>query len=291
MPPFPFEPEPADVSHIVRKWLDVAYASVSPAQQLDLYLPETGEGPFPVVMDIHGGGFELGDKRDPHVLAFLRGLDLGYAVVSVNYRLSGEAIFPAGLVDIKAALRWLRANAGLYHLDAGRIAACGGSAGGNYAAMVCVTAGVEMFEDPALGNAPYPSDVRAAVDWFGPIDFLAMDGQLAASGLEPRDHSQPWSPESKYLGAPILEIPDKVGLANPMTYVSDHMSPILIQHGTGDNLVPYQQSVEFARVIEKRAGRDRFELDLFEGWGHDDPGFSTDENMARVFAFLDRHLK
>ena len=141
MIPFP----PADVSHIIRKWQDLPYANLSPAQKLDIYLPDEGEGPFPVILHIHGGGFALGDKGDIHVLTFLKGLERGYAVVSVNYRLSGEAIFPAGLQDIKAAIRWLRANSEQYHLDGSRIAACGGSSGGNYAAMVCLTANVTDF--------------------------------------------------------------------------------------------------------------------------------------------------
>jgi acetyl esterase/lipase len=286
-----FELPPADVSHIRRKWLDVAYANTSPSQQLDIYVPETGEGPFPVIFHIHGGAFAIGDKRDIHLCSYLRGLERGYAVVSVNHRLSGEAIFPAGLRDAKAAIRWLRANAGDYGLDTDRIAACGGSSGANYCAMIGVTEGDPLFDDPALGNATMPAGVQAVVDWFGPTDFLKMDEQLAASGLGPSDHSQPDSPESRYLGASITEVPEKVRLASPMTYVHERMPPILVQHGTADVLVPFQQSVEFARVIEERVGRDRFELDILEGAGHDDPAFESEENLARVFRFLDRHLR
>jgi acetyl esterase/lipase len=286
-----FQLPPADVSHIRRKWLDIPYARTSSAQQLDLYLPDTGEGPFPIVLHIHGGAFAIGDKRDLQVLSFLHGLERGYAVASVNYRLSGEAIFPAGLQDVKAAIRWLRAHGGEHALDAGRIAACGGSAGGNHAAMVCVTSGVSMFDDGGLGNAEYPCDVRAAVDMFGPTDFLKMDAQLAANGLGPCDHNQADSPESRYLGAPITEIPDRVRLASPTTYIHQGMSPILIQHGRVDCQVPVQQSIEFARAIEERVGPDRFELDIFENAVHADPAFETDENMTRVFEFLDRYLK
>src|SRR5512137_2443883 len=101
---------PADVSHILRKWLDLPYASLSPAQELDIYLPDEGAGPFPVIFYIHGGAFALGDKRNIEVLPYLHGLAHGYAVVSVNYRLSGEAVFPAGLQDVKAAIRWVRAH-------------------------------------------------------------------------------------------------------------------------------------------------------------------------------------
>jgi acetyl esterase/lipase len=283
----------ADVSHIRRKWLDLPYASLSPAQKLDIYLPDEGDGPFPVVLDIHGGGFEMGDKRnDVHLNSLLRGLERGYAVVSVNYRLSGEAIFPAGLQDVKVAIRWLRANGEAYHLDRDRIAAWGGSSGGNYAAMICLTANVPELEDLSLGNPEMPCYVQAAVDWFGPTDFLKMDEQLAENGLVgPGDHNEADSPESKYLGAKITEIPEKVRLANPMTYIHADMPPILIQHGRLDPLVPVQQSICFAQELEKRVGPDRFEFDILENAGHGDPLFETEENVDRVFRFLDLHLK
>jgi acetyl esterase/lipase len=281
----------ADVSHIQRKWLDLPYASLSPAQKLDIYLPEEGDGPFPVILHIHGGGFEIGDKCDVHVLPYLKALTRGYAVVSVNYRLSGEAIFPAGLQDIKASIRWLRADGKTYHLDSERIAACGGSAGGNYAAMVCLTANVTEFDDPRLGNMEYPCNVQVAVDMFGPTDFLKMDAQLNENGFGPGDHDEVHSPESKYLGAKLSDVPLKVELANPMTYIHEHMPPILIQHGRLDTMVPVQQSMIFVEKLEKYVSHDRFEFDIIEGAGHGDPLFETEENMDRVFSFLDKHLK
>jgi acetyl esterase/lipase len=286
MIPFPI----ADVSHFLRKWLDLPYANSSPAQKLDIYLPDEGEGPFPVILNIHGGGFDLGDKRDIKVLTFLEGIKRGYAVVSVNYRLSSEAIFPAGLQDVKAAIRWLRANNKQYHLGS-RIAACGGSSGGNYAAMLCVTANVTEFDDPSLGNSNCPCNVQAAVDWFGPTDFLKMDEQLNESGFGPSDHGEPNSPESRYLGARISDVPLKVEIANPMTYIHKNMPPILIQHGRLDTLVPVQQSMMFIEKMEEYVSHDRFEFDILEGAGHGDPLFETEENMERVFSFLDRYLK
>jgi acetyl esterase/lipase len=280
-----------EVPDVSRKWLDVVYAEVSPAHKLDIYLPEEGKGPFPVLFYMHGGGFRMGDKRDIYLASYLCGLDRGYALVSVNYRLSGEAAFPAPIQDVKAALRWLRANGGQYGLDVDRVAACGQSSGGNFAAMMCVTAGVAMFEDPALGNAEQSSAVQAGFDWYGPTDFLAMDAQLAAGGFGPCDHSEPDSPESQYLGAPIADVPDRVALANPMTWVNAGMAPILIQHGRDDCGVPALQSIEFARVIKEKVGPERFELDLFDDARHDSPVFTSPHNLDRVFAFLDRYLK
>lgn len=281
----------ADVSQVRRKWLDIAYADTSPAQKLDLYLPEEGDGPFPVIVHIHGGGFAIGDKRDVHLLPLLRGLEKGYAVASVNYRLSGEAIFPAGLQDVKAAIRWLRANGGQYHLDGERIVAWGGSSGGNLAAMVCLTSTVAELDDVSLGNAEVPCNVQAAVDWFGPTDFLKMDEQLVESELGLADHSEADSPESRYLGAKITEIPETVRRANPITYIHAEMPPILIQHGRLDPLVPVQQSEIFARELEKIVSPDRFEFDILEGAGHGDPQFESEDNMNRVFRFIDLHVE
>jgi acetyl esterase/lipase len=280
-----------EIPQVSRKWLDLVYAGVSPAQRLDVYLPETGGAPFPVLFYMHGGGFRMGDKRDIYLASYLNALDRGYALASVNFRLSGEAIFPAPLQDVKAALRWLRANGRQYGLDTERVAVGGQSSGGNFAAMMCVSAGVPLFEDPALGNPEQSTAVQAGFDWYGPTDFLAMDQQIAAGGHELRDHSLPDSPESQYLGAPIAEVPDRVALANPMTYVNADMAPILIQHGRDDVGVPMQQSIEFARVIREKAGSDRCELDIIDGARHDSPEFTSPQNLDRVFGFLDRYLK
>jgi len=286
-----FDAPVADVSHIRRKWLDLPYASLSPTQKLDIYLPDEADGPFPIILYIHGGGFAFEDKRRFHLLPFLKGVEHGYAVVGVDYRLSGEAKFPAGLQDVKAAIRWLRANSAQYHLDGDRIAACGGSSGGNYAAMICLTDRVAELEDLSLGSAEYSCSVQAAVDWFGPTDFLKMDAQLDENGYGPGNHGEADSPESMYLGAKLADVPLKVELANPMTYVHDRMPPLLIQHGRLDSLVPVQQSMIFAEKLKKYVSPDRFEFDIIEGAGHADPLFESEENMARVFAFLDKHLK
>jgi acetyl esterase/lipase len=283
--------QPELLSKITHKWLDLAYAQLSPAQKLDIYLPEEGESPFPVLLYIHGGGFSKGDKCDINLFTPLKVLQRGYAVASVNYRLSGEAVFPAALQDIRTAIRWLRAFGKKYQLDINRIAAFGGSAGGNLAAMACLTAHVAEFDDDALGYLEYSCRVQAAVDWFGPIDFSSIDEQLEESGYGPADHGQSDSPESRYLGAKLADIPLKVALANPMTYIHRNMPPLLIQHGRLDALVPVQQSIEFVEKLEKIVPSGRFEFDIIEGAGHGGDLFETDENIERVFSFLEQHIK
>ncbi len=287
--PEDFVAPPVDNSHIRRKWLDLAYADISPAQRLDIYLPNTGEGPFPVFVYVHGGAFAIGNKGDDQTGPYFLGLDYGYAVVAMNYRLSGEALFPAAVQDVKAAVRWLRAHGDEYDLDVERLALGGQSAGGNLSAVAALSVGA--FEDPALGNVGRSSKVQAVIDQFGPTDFLKMDEQLTASGLGLANHAEAESPESRYLGGIVTDIPDRVRLADPMTYVHKGMPPILIQHGTADDQVPVQQSQEFARAIDEQVGGDRYELQLLEGEGHSTQGFWTRENMDRVFTFLDRYLK
>ena len=287
-------PPRANTDHIKRKFLDVAYATLSGSQKLDVYLPDTGDGPFPVIVSIHGGAFMGCDKSDVQVLPMLEGLKRGYAVVAINYRLSWEAKFPALVHDGKAAVRWIRANAQHYGFDPGRIAAWGGSAGAYLALMLGVTAGVPEMEDLSLGNPVQPSDVQAVVSWFSPTDFLKMDEQLAESGfVSPAgmEHSGPNSPESLLLGEQITAIPERVRLANPETYITRNAPPTLLQHGTLDDTVPAQGSVSFAAKLEQALGKDLVRLELLEGAGHGDPMFEAPDNVGKVLDFIDRHLK
>jgi len=285
---------PVNTDHIKRKFLDVPYAALSPAQKLDIYLPDEGEGPFPVILSIHGGAFMGCDKSDAQVTPMLEGLKRNYAVVAVNYRLSWEAVFPALVQDAKAAVRWVRANARQYHLDPKRIAAWGGSAGGYQSSMLGTSAGIPELEDPSLGNPDQPCNIQAVVSWYGPTDFLKMDEYLASSGMLPPPgfrHNEANSPESLLLGQVITEIPEKVKAANPETYIRPGVPPFLLQHGVKDPVVPVQHSIELAVKLQRMSGDARVELDLIEGAEHADPKFETPENVKKVLDFLDRHLK
>ena len=287
-------PPSANTDYIKRKFLDIPYAQQSTAQKLDVYIPDQGEDPFPVIVSIHGGAFMGCDKADLQVLPMLEGLKRGYAVVAINYRLSGEAKFPALVQDAKAAIRWIRANAKQYKLDPNRIAAWGGSAGGYLSTMLGVSAGARWLEDLSLGYPDQPCHVQAVVAWFGPTNFLKMDEQLTESGLAPlpgTEHNGINSPESLLLGAKITEIPEKVKAANPETYVEPSAPPFLLQHGTRDPVVPVQQSKGLAAKLRQVCGEDRVTLELLEGAEHADLKFETPQNVARVLDFLDKNLK
>jgi acetyl esterase/lipase len=196
--------------------------------------------------------------------------------------------------DVKAAIRWVRANATIYQFDPQKIAAWGGSAGGYLALMAGVTAGIVELEDMSLGNPQQAAHVQAVVDWFGPTDFLKMDEQLTASGLKPEpgeEHSGPDSPESRLLGRQITLVPELVRAANPESYIRPGAPPFLIQHGTRDGTVPFQQSVSMAEKLTRVLGKEKVELSLLDGAGHGGSEFQTPENVRKVFNFLNRHLK
>ena len=160
----------ADVSGVKRKFLDVAYADQSENQKMDIYLPDEGVGPFPVIVFIHGGAFWGGERRDFQMHYVANGIRRGYAVVSMDHRLSNEAKFPEPVYDVKAAIRFLRANAATYLLDTDHIGVCGASAGGYMVTMLGATGDMDAFEDRTMGNAEYSSAVQCVISLFGVHD-------------------------------------------------------------------------------------------------------------------------
>jgi acetyl esterase/lipase len=247
--------------------------------RLDLYLPVNATNPLPVIVWVHGGAWRAGTKENCPARRFVA---RGYAVASLNYRLSQHAIFPAQIEDCKAAIRWLRAHAAEYHLDPERFAAWGSSAGGHLVALLGTTGDTTEFDKG--GNLDQPSRVQAVVDWFGPTDFTQMS---KFSGPDSKfDHDAADAPEALLIGGPVQANKDKAARANPITYVSKADPPFLIMHGNRDNLVPYQQS-ELLRDALQKAGVPAM-LKLVEGQGH---GLSGPEVDRTVEEFLDAHLK
>jgi acetyl esterase/lipase len=283
-----------DTSHIKRKWLDVPYANKSESQKLDIYLPDEGEGPFPVIATIHGGAWMFGDKADDFNRSFLEGIKHGYAIACINYRLSHEAHFPSQIHDCRTAIRYLRTNASTYHLKGFHLGVWGASAGGHLAALLGTAAHARQLDNPSMRTARtrFSCKVQAVVTWYAPSEnFLTMDEQLAQSGTGTPDHSAEDSPESKLLGRRISDVPAMVKFASPMTYINSKVPPFLIQHGRRDSIVPVEQSINFAAQIEKIAGAHRVTLEILEKADHGDPLFETPENIRRVMDFFDLHLK
>ncbi|MCD7754667.1 MAG: alpha/beta hydrolase fold domain-containing protein [Clostridiales bacterium] len=290
-PPAGFQVKMADISWVKRKYLDIPYADQSPAQRLDLYLPEEGEGPFPLVVHLHGGGFGMGDKRDDHMDTYLQGLSHGYAIASVEYRLSSEAIFPAAVLDCREAFRFLRKHAAEYSIDPDRICALGGSAGGNLSAIMGMNIPNGQF--PGEEEMTFDTDctVQACIDQFGPMDFRTMDDQARANGVSFVDHDTPQSAESSYMGGALPTLSDEwLAKANPATYINEKMAPMLVEHGCVDKLVPFMQSVNFVNAIYQKLGQGRVEFVPLPNADHEDKEYSSEWNMNVLWTWLDKTL-
>jgi acetyl esterase/lipase len=253
---------------------DLAYVPHGhPRQKLDLYLPPAGKDlspageNLPLIIWVHGGAFRLGDKGDKVPLGYLQ---RGYAVASINYRLSQHALFPAQIEDCKAAVRWLRAHAAHYGYDPDRIAAGGGSAGGHLALLLGLSAGVNELEGTVGGHTNISSSVKAVVDLYGPTDLTEM-----------RRHREGRN-------RPETVDPALLVHASPLTYLTAKDPPVLILHGSEDRTVPVEQS----RLLHQRYQEQKLESELYvlEGAGHGGVVFSNEEQYGRIKAFLDRHL-
>ncbi len=262
-----------------RKLADLAYVEGGhERQKLDLYLPSNAKG-VPLVVWIHGGGWTGGSKERPPGLALL---GKGYALASLDYRFSTEAIFPAQIQDCKAALRWLRAHASEYGYDPAHIGVWGGSAGGHLVALLAVTGQTQDFEVGA--NLAQSSAVQCAVDWFGPTDFLAFNAPDQVAAGQKRG-----SALTRLLGGDLSTRLDLARQASPVTWVTKQAAPLLIMHGTRDELVPVDQSQRFYDKL-KAVGADAT-LDLLGGAGHGGGQFTAAPKLELIGAFLSRHLR
>jgi acetyl esterase/lipase len=246
--------------------------------RLDLYLPEQKPAnPLPVIVWIHGGGWLNGSKENAKNASWLA--TKGFAVASINYRLTTEATWPAQIDDCRESVRWLRANAKTYGLDPDHIGAFGSSAGGHLAAL--------------MGTRPYPdaerdtSRIQAVCDWFGPTELLTMPPNMIANGRTEEQVAN--SNGAKLLGATVKDVPDLAKEASALDNVTADDAPFLIMHGSADPGVPTEQSKKLHAKLVSSGVHSEFHI--VEGAGHGGPQFSTPEVRAKVEAFFYRTLR
>lgn len=254
----------------------IGYATLDGGRELklDLHLPD-GDAKAPLVMWIHGGGWQNGSRKNVRP-AFLIGR--GYAVASVEYRFSQEAIFPAQIHDCKAALRWLRANAASHGVDASRVVVGGGSAGGLLAVLLGCSEGYPELEGELGDHASESCAVDGILNWFGPMD-LALRGRT-----NPHRHQAPDGPSWRLLGGDVggeLE-----ALASPSTHVDERSPPLLTIHGTADTAV---LPIQATRICDAYAQHRRVcELHFEDGAGHGDQRLFEGRFQEVVVDFLER---
>jgi acetyl esterase/lipase len=250
-----------------KSWKDINYSGDTAVYHLlDIYLPQIEKPVYPVVIYIYGSAWFSNNSKGADMNTIGKALlDAGFAVVMPNHRSSMDAKFPAAVNDIKAVIRFVRANAAKYQLDTAFIGISGSSSGGNLAAMAGTTRNVKQY---TIGNTTvdieghvgqytdFSSSVDAVADWFGPADILTMD----SCGGSVFKHDDPKSPESTYLGGAIQENKDKSMLASPITYVDSADPPFILFHGDKDNLVPYCQSELLHKALQQAKISSRFLL-------------------------------
>ena len=273
-----------------KTWLDIDYVGDGIiGHKLDIFLPKKGKAPFPIIVTIYGSAWFSNSAKgscfkDGFGQALLKN---GFAVVSINHRSSADAVWPAQLHDIKAAVRFIRANATKFSLDSSFVGVTGFSSGGHLSTMLGVTSNLKNAEIGSLGidlegnigkNLNSSSHVNAVVDWFGPTNFITMDS--CGSSFK---HDDIKSPESSLIGGAIQDNKDKVALANPISYISKNKVPFLIIHGTNDILVPYCQSQELYQKMQLKKIPSQF---LTVDGGEHGPGVMIDKYYKEMVDFF-----
>ena len=278
-----------------KNWLDIDYVGDGIiGHKLDIFLPKKRKAPFPVIVTIYGSAWFSNSAKGS---VFKDGLGQallndGFAVVSINHRSSADAVWPAQLHDIKAAVRFIRANATKFSLDSSFVGATGFSSGGHLSSMLGVTS---YLKNAKIGSSNIDlegnlgkysnssSHVNAVVDWFGPTNFITMDS--CGSSFK---HDDIKSPESSLIGNPIQENKDKVVLTNPLSYISKNTVPFLIIHGTNDKLVPYCQSQELYQKMQQLKVPSQFIT--VDGGGHG-PGVMIEKYYGEMVNFFKTQKK
>jgi acetyl esterase/lipase len=245
--------------------------------QLNLARPKTGEGPFPAVICIHGGGFRAG-KRDGYDSLCVKLAERGYVAATITYRLAPKYQFPAAVHDTKAAVRWMRANAKKYHVDPARIGVTGGSAGGHLAQFLAVTAHVPRFEGNG-GNPEQSSAVTCVVNVYGPSDFTKSYGK----SVDAHEVLPLW------FGGNLDTKRDLHIQGSPLYWVTPDAAPTLCIHGTEDKYVAHEQAVWL--VDKLKASTVEAELLTLEGAGHGFKGADAEKAEKALLQYFDKKLK
>jgi acetyl esterase/lipase len=245
--------------------------------QLNIAQPKKGDGPFPAIICLHGGGFRAG-SRDGYNGQCIKLAQHGYVALTITYRLAPKYPFPAAVYDTKAAVRWVRANAKKYNIDPERVGVTGGSAGGHLAQFLGVTAGIKEFEGDG-GNTDQSSKISCVVNYYGPSDFTKSYGKSKdAAEVLPL-----------FLGGDLEKARKQHVRASPLYWVTPDAAPTLCVHGTKDDYVAYEQATW---LIDKlKAAEVDAELLTLEGAGHGFKGDDAKKAEEAMVAFFDKHLK
>lgn len=304
----------ADTGSVNRKYLDISYApdtitdfvskyepqcKPEPAgsrRTLDIYLPNEGEGPYPVIIDIFGGGWCYGHKSSHKLEPALNLLKRGFAVVSINYSLSYQQPFPTQIYEVKAAIRFIRKYAAKYHLDGDRIALLGESAGAHLAAVTACSSASSQLVDPSWPNMDVSDEVQAVIAVYCPVHFglmkelFAVEQQAWDLDTVIGEYGEEDSMESLLLGGAPKDKPEMVTMANPCTYINEKCPPFLFLHGDQDQVEPVVGAMMFAARIMAATTLDNVQFQIVKGAHHNIHDFEEEWIYDVEAAFLNKKL-
>ncbi|MFH1785202.1 MAG: alpha/beta hydrolase [Candidatus Micrarchaeota archaeon] len=264
---------------------NIEYANVDGTSLLlDIYTPVNITEKLPLIVWIHGGAWTTGSKND--VISSAASISNGgYVVASIDYRFSQDEIFPAQIHDVKAAIRWLRANEAKYNYTTEKIGVIGSSAGGHLASLLGTSGDVEELEGNIGGNLGYSSKVQAVVDLYGPVNLVTLTGDC--SGICYMDHDSPTSPESNLIGCQLSQCLDKAKAASATNYISVDDPPFLIIHGDQDGTVAPAQSENFYANLTNAGVEAKFMV----AEGYDHTRAIATAYKQEILIFFDKYLK
>ena len=281
--------ETLDVSDIPRQRRGLTYAAPDGSPRpFDLYYPDEGDGPFPLIVNISGGGWFYGCPTSVHLGRTLHNsVRRGYAFASLACTSSKYRKFPYQIREAKRALRHLRRHAAELDVDESFIAYWSFSSGGHLSLMAALAPDDDYFDDPA--DAGVSCRVSALVAMYPCCRLEITEEDFRAIGLEPENyHSCLRSAEAFFLGVPTEDAPELCLQADPITHLRPDAPPIMLLHGTGDTVVPYTTSLEFAQRYREVAGAEKLLTRFLPGAGHSDPAFKDDAMCGEILDFLDR---
>lgn len=270
-------PKPPAVPDDVQAEFDVEYSRVGERVAMDIFRPKNAAGAQPAVLCIHGGGFRAGSRAGYHALA-IKLAQRGYVAATASYRLAPRHQFPAAVEDVKAAVRFLRANAKEYGIDADHIGATGGSAGGHLVLMLGLTGDSKAF-DGYGPNLDQSAKVQAVVNYYGPTDFTKSYGKSVDAHLV----------LPLWLGGDLDHERKYHQMSSPLNYANPLAAPLLSVHGTEDKYVEHAQSVWLTERLQTMGAEA--ELLTLPGAGHGFKGPDAEKAEAALFAFFDKHLR
>lgn len=267
-----------DMKQFERTALNIPYANSSnPRQTLDIVYPKGAKAPYPVIVVLYSDGWATGDKQSAAINPILRASFQGYAVVSVNNRLSGEVRWPKPLHDVKAAIRFLRARGDQYELNTQRLVVWGVNTGGHLALMLGATNDLPAYEDLSMGNANSSSVVQGVIAWRGVSNLSTLSGQIATQA-------------NTLMGYDVKVHQERAKEASPAALATRRFPPLRLLHGTEDQVIPFNQSDQMAKAVNTQTGKHTVEMLVFIEDGHTGGSIGSPHQVYSDLDFVDRIL-